>query len=164
LSEAQVQALLHSPPIDLSKVNFRSFKSAHVVTTQGAIIAPGVENLQFTGKNISNEYHFPWTKECKLSRFHRYKSSSCFIVGFVARLAKEKAVGLFLLAVRDALYIRPMIRVVIVGDGILRLEIESLVVKLGIRWAVRFVGWQPRQFLPVIYADIDVLVNTGDYV
>lgn len=161
LSETNVKALLRHVPIDISNVDFTSIGLNGEVITQGVIISPGIDMQAFENNKFGNVYTFPWKEECGNNHKSRYKSSACFVVAFVARLAKEKAVGLFLIAVRDLLRIRPMVRVMIVGDGNLRREFESLASKLGIRWAVKFIGWQPRQILPLIYADVDVLVNTG---
>jgi glycosyltransferase involved in cell wall biosynthesis len=161
LSETNVKAHLLYAPINISNVDFKSIDSNAEVITQGVIISPGIDMQAFENKLFNNTYTFPWKKECQDNQKLLYKSSACFVVAFVARLAKEKAVGLFLVAMRDLLRIRPMVRVMVIGDGSLRHEFESLASKLGIRWAVKFIGWQPRQLLPLIYADVDVLVNTG---
>jgi glycosyltransferase involved in cell wall biosynthesis len=77
------------------------------------------------------------------------------LVGIVGRLVPIKAPELFLQAavnIRDAL---PNAQFLVVGDGERRRDLESLAVSLGLRDAVRFLGW--RRDLVRVYADLDVV-------
>jgi glycosyltransferase involved in cell wall biosynthesis len=77
------------------------------------------------------------------------------LVGIVGRLVPIKAPELFLQAavkVREAL---PSAQFLVVGDGERRQDLESLVLSLGLRDAVRFLGW--RRDLVRVYADLDVV-------
>jgi glycosyltransferase involved in cell wall biosynthesis len=77
------------------------------------------------------------------------------LVGIVARLVPIKAHEDFLRAARLVLAQRPEARFLIVGDGERRAELEALVDRLGLRTAVRFLGW--RRDLERVYADLDVV-------
>jgi glycosyltransferase involved in cell wall biosynthesis len=81
-----------------------------------------------------------------LSRQDIGLSHSEFVVGFVGRLTVQKNVTLLIRAMAT----RPDITCVIVGDGELRTELESLAQSLGCR-NVRFLGAQPdaARFMPL---------------
>lgn len=61
---------------------------------------------------------------------------------FVGRLTNEKGPDLFLQAIPLVLSRFPNARFWVVGDGELRLELESMAGRLGISSAVKFWGWQ----------------------
>ncbi|HSE03288.1 MAG TPA: sugar transferase [Methylomirabilota bacterium] len=78
------------------------------------------------------------------------------LVGIVGRIFPIKNHRLFLeAAVRVAAEERAA-RFVVVGDGVLRPEMEAHARRLGIADRVTFTGW--RRDLPRIYPDLDVLV------
>ena len=47
------------------------------------------------------------------------------------------------------------------GDGTLRSHLETLARRLGVAWAVRFIGWVGEDRLPEALAGIDIVVNTS---
>ncbi len=76
----------------------------------------------------------------------------------VARLAPQKGIEVLLKALsslREAE--RSRIRLTLVGDGPLRPHLEALAER-DLPGRVEFLGWQPRDQLPSIYASADVLV------
>ncbi len=78
------------------------------------------------------------------------------LIGIVGRITPIKNHPLFLRAAAEIQKQLPNARFVIVGDGEIRAEIETLVDQLGLREAVIFTGWQKD--LAHIYSDLDVLV------
>jgi glycosyltransferase involved in cell wall biosynthesis len=82
------------------------------------------------------------------------------LVGIVGRIFPIKNHGLFLTAAARIAAAEPAARFVIVGDGILRPDLEQQARDLGIADRVLFTGW--RSDLPRIYADLDVLVVSSD--
>ena len=82
------------------------------------------------------------------------------LVGIVGRLFPIKNHRLFLDAAARVAAREPDCRFVIVGDGILRPELEQVSSDLGLAGRVIFTGW--RKDLPRIYADLDVLVVSSD--
>jgi len=82
------------------------------------------------------------------------------LVGIVGRIFPIKNHRLFLETAALVSANDPSARFVIVGDGVLRNELESYTSKLDIKDRVLFVGW--RRDLPRIYADLDVLVVSSD--
>ncbi|MEM4188093.1 MAG: glycosyltransferase family 4 protein [Candidatus Hadarchaeum sp.] len=82
------------------------------------------------------------------------------IVGIVGRIFPIKNHRLFLDAAVRVATREPNAYFVVVGDGILRSEMEGYAQKLGIAPRVFFLGW--RRDLPRIYADLDLLVVSSD--
>jgi glycosyltransferase involved in cell wall biosynthesis len=77
------------------------------------------------------------------------------LVGIVARLVPIKAHEDFFAAARLVLDREPRACFLVIGDGERRQELEAQVAHLGLRQAVRFLGW--RRDLAQVYADLDVV-------
>ncbi len=82
------------------------------------------------------------------------------LVGIVGRLFQIKNHRLFLQAAARVAVQQPEARFAVVGDGILRSEMERHTQELGIAERVVFTGW--RRDLDRIYAGLDVLVVSSD--
>jgi glycosyltransferase involved in cell wall biosynthesis len=82
------------------------------------------------------------------------------LVGIVGRIFPIKNHRLFLEAAALVARENPAARFVVVGDGILRPEVERHAQESGIADRVIFTGW--RRDLPGIYADLDVLAVTSN--
>ena len=82
------------------------------------------------------------------------------LVGIIGRIFPIKNHRLFLESAAQVAEQESNVRFVIVGDGILRREMEQYAQDLGIRQQVIFTGW--RRDLPRIYADLDLLVVSSD--
>jgi glycosyltransferase involved in cell wall biosynthesis len=81
------------------------------------------------------------------------------LVGIVARLVPIKAHEVFFQAAARVLEQQPRAEFLIIGDGERRAELEALVDGLGIKHAVRFMGW--RRDMVSVYADLDVVALTS---
>ncbi|MCD4685783.1 MAG: glycosyltransferase family 4 protein [Anaerolineae bacterium] len=82
------------------------------------------------------------------------------LVGIVGRVVPIKNHALFLQAAQRVREAMPDAHFVIVGDGELRVAVESQVTELGLQDAVTFTGFL-RDLKPV-YADMDALVISSD--
>jgi glycosyltransferase involved in cell wall biosynthesis len=82
------------------------------------------------------------------------------LVGIVGRLFPIKNHQLFLEAAELVMRSDDQARFVVVGDGILRPQLEARARAMGIGDRVVFTGW--RRDLPCIYADLDLLVISSD--
>jgi len=82
------------------------------------------------------------------------------LVGIVGRLFPIKNHRLFLEAAARVARQDARARFVIVGDGVLRPQLERYTHELGLGERVIFTGW--RRDLPRIYADLSVLAVTSD--
>ena len=80
------------------------------------------------------------------------------IVLFVGRLAKKKGVDYLIRAFPDVLARHPNARLVVVGDGPCRGELEALSSHLQLGDRVRFAGAQPPAALPRLYRASGVFV------
>jgi 1,2-diacylglycerol 3-alpha-glucosyltransferase len=78
------------------------------------------------------------------------------VVGYVGRLAAEKNLDFLLTALATALDRVPDGQVLIVGDGPIRAQLQTLVVDLGIADRVRFTGALAGQELADAYRSLDV--------
>ncbi len=81
------------------------------------------------------------------------------LIGIVARLVPIKAHEVFLAMAARVRRACPTAQFLIVGDGELRADLERRVEELGLRGAVRFLGW--RADIDTLYADIDVVALTS---
>ncbi len=81
------------------------------------------------------------------------------IVLFVGRLAKKKGVEYLIRAFPYVLAQHPDARLVLVGDGPCRGELETLSSQLGLANRVRFAGAQPPAELPRLYGGSRVFVG-----
>jgi len=82
------------------------------------------------------------------------------LVGILGRIAPIKNHRLFLESAARIVEQDSTVRFVIVGDGILKSEMEGYAQDLHISEQVIFTGW--RRDLPRIYADLDVLVVSSN--
>lgn len=82
------------------------------------------------------------------------------IVGIVGRIFPIKNHRRFLTAMAKVAAARTNARFLVVGDGVLRAEMEALARELGIGGQTVFTGW--REDLDRIYADLSVLVVSSD--
>jgi phosphatidylinositol alpha-1,6-mannosyltransferase len=78
---------------------------------------------------------------------------------FVGRLAKKKGVEYLIHAFPDVLAHHPDARLVVVGDGPCRGELETLSSQLGLADRIRFAGAQPPAELPRFYGSSRVFVG-----
>jgi glycosyltransferase involved in cell wall biosynthesis len=83
------------------------------------------------------------------------------VVGVVGRLAPQKAIHGLLRAAPRLLAAEPSTRILLVGDGPLRSQLEAEVRDLGVAGAVDFLGYQSD--LAPVYAALDVFVLPSQY-
>ncbi len=107
-----------------------------------------------TGKFTSND-----RKSRKLIKEFQIDEKRCKIVGTVGRLTEQKGYKYLLQAAKRVLAIRNDVIFLIVGDGILRKDLERLTENLGIASKVIFTG--VRSDINEIYNTIDLFVSTS---
>lgn len=84
---------------------------------------------------------------------------SDLLIGSIARLVPVKGHSYLFQAAKKVISAFPNVRFLIVGDGMLRSQLEGLVNGLGIQDNVIFCGF--RKDLPRIFADLDILALTS---
>jgi glycosyltransferase involved in cell wall biosynthesis len=82
-----------------------------------------------------------------------------FVVGFVGRIVPVKDVPTLLHAFAALVASVPQARLLLVGDGECRVQMESLTRSLGVSELVRFAGWQLD--LKRVYGAMDVVALTS---
>ncbi len=109
------------------------------------LIRNGVDLLAF--QESSRSQQTPNGADCPLS------------VGLVGRLSQEKGVDLFLQAAARVLQELPHTKFLVVGDGPLRVELESLIEHLGLAGSVSLLG--RKDDMPSFYNSLDLLVSAS---
>jgi glycosyltransferase involved in cell wall biosynthesis len=90
------------------------------------------------------------------TRIAEYRRGAGRVVGAIGRLVPQKAMHVLIDATPALLAADPALRVLIVGDGPLRAELEAQAARLGVAHAVRFAGYQ--EDVVSAYAAMDVFV------
>ena len=85
-----------------------------------------------------------------------YRRDAGRVVGAIGRLVPQKAMHVLVDATPALLQADPATRVLIVGDGPLRADLEARAARLGVAHAVRFAGYQ--EDVVSAYAAMDVFV------
>lgn len=83
------------------------------------------------------------------------------IILFVGRVAKEKSIHVLIESMPTVLKEIPKAKLVIVGDGPCRLELEEFAQKIGVRNEVIFTGMQPWNTIGRMYQLGDVFVSAS---
>jgi glycosyltransferase involved in cell wall biosynthesis len=81
------------------------------------------------------------------------------LIGSIARLVPVKGHTFLFRAARKVIDTFPRVKILLIGDGELRNELENLASRLGIGKNVVFCGF--RRDLPKIYADLDIVALTS---
>jgi len=97
-------------------------------------------SMKIPGNNIWIIY--PGLDLAIFSGYQPTNRQGAFVVGTIGRLVKEKGIEFLLQAVKIAQKFIPNLRLVIVGDGPERKNLEWLANKLEFSQQVLFVGWQ----------------------
>jgi glycosyltransferase involved in cell wall biosynthesis len=90
------------------------------------------------------------------ARVAQYRGGAARVVGAIGRLVPQKAMHVLIDATPALLGAHPDLRVLIVGDGPLRADLEAQAARLGVAHAVRFAGYQ--EDVVSAYAAMDVFV------
>ncbi len=84
-----------------------------------------------------------------------------FVIGKIARLFHLKGYKYFIEAFARVAREKPTARALIVGDGILREQLEEQAEKLGVRDKIQFAGLVPYSQIPEMLTVMDCLVHTS---
>jgi glycosyltransferase involved in cell wall biosynthesis len=78
-------------------------------------------------------------------------------IGIVSRLSHEKGIDLLLRAMPKILSVFPDIRLLIVGDGARKQDLQNLAIELQCDHAITWAGLQPKEALESYYAQMDIV-------
>ena len=87
----------------------------------------------------------------------KYNIQGTFLL-FVGRLAPEKGIDLLIEAMPEVIKKYPKTKLMIIGDGTLKNQIQKRVNELKIKENIIFMGWVNNKDLPKYYATADVFV------
>lgn len=124
------------------------------VQTPIRVIPTGIDFAPFSSENYTQE-EINRLKEI----FHIPQNQP--IILFIGRVAKEKSIDMLIQAMPTLVDKIPGVKLVIVGDGPSRLELEELAQKLGILDSVIFTGMQPWSTIGRMYQLGDVFVSAS---
>ena len=124
------------------------------VKTQIRVIPTGIDFAPFESS------HYPEEEIHHLKQVFNIPIGDPIVL-FVGRIAKEKSIDVVIQAMAALLVKVPDAKLVIVGDGPCRLELEELCVHLNIRDAVIFTGMQPWNTIGKLYQLGDVFVSAS---
>ena len=96
-----------------------------------------------------------------LSKTNRLRDR-VYDAGFVGRLIREKGALEFIKSLPLVLKDK-RVKVIVIGDGDLRNEIEHMLVKNNIQSKVKLLGWVENKQLPLYLNDIRMVVVPSDY-
>jgi glycosyltransferase involved in cell wall biosynthesis len=83
------------------------------------------------------------------------------VIGKIARLFHLKGHGYLIEAATDLVRAKPLVRFLLVGDGILRNEIEQRIRVAGLESYFQFVGLAQPEEIPGLVAAMDIVVHTS---
>lgn len=84
-----------------------------------------------------------------------------FLLGYVARLRKERGHRLLFKAMKDMVAQQPQLKLLLVGDGPYREPLERCVERYGLSSHVEFLGF--RKDIPEVLASLDLYVHPSLY-
>jgi len=120
----------------------------------------GIDLSRFTGEQVGG---CASGGSCKALDRTLQRSEDFPIVLYVGNLSPPKRVDVVLRAMSRVVKSLPDARLLLVGDGELRMELESLVSELGIGQAVEFLGARPHDEIPGWMRQADVLVHCSEH-
>jgi len=123
---------------------FKTLLESYGVTQKIKLWQSGIDINRFKkGNSIRSELKIP---------------SDAFVLVFVGRVAKEKNIS-FLIEIMPSLsHLKRDIRLLIVGDGPVRKELEDYAKILKVRDKIIFTGYIPPERIPDVYHSSDVFV------
>ena len=113
----------------------------------------------YSGMDVDPFLHANETREA--TRKSLGFSREDVVVGKIARLFHLKGHDDLVSAAAKAVQVRPELRFLLVGDGLLRRDIESKIESLGLRERFRFTGLINPSEIPRMCGAMDILVHTS---
>jgi 1,2-diacylglycerol 3-alpha-glucosyltransferase len=128
--------------------------ASYGVVRDMSVIATGIDISKFQEEKVSAD------KVTLLRRNLGIRDDNRVIIS-IGRISKEKNIDELLHAMRTYLPARPHVRLLVVGDGPAKKELEKMSFDLGIAGQVIFVGEQPWDEIPVFYRVGHVFINAS---
>lgn len=131
-----------------SRKIYNQFKAKYDIDKKINIIGTGMDIERFNPANFDKDK----INELKT----KYDLNDKFVIGSVCRLGKEKSVDRLIINFREVLNKIPNARLLLIGDGPDKEELENLVSDLDIKSSVIFAGKVPITDVQVYYQIMNV--------
>ena len=142
----------------LQKWSFRNADLVHVISQSLAKGAKklGAENIVVIPNGVDNQFFKPIDKE-QLRKRHDFSTEENIVIS-VARLNPVKGIDCLIKAVALVVEKITNLRLIVVGDGEQREELEGLIAQLHLDPNVQLLGFLPRRQIPEYLNLADVFV------
>lgn len=117
-----------------------------------------VEHLDGVGVDLAKFRPASAAEKAKLRQKHGYKTTD-FILIYVAELNKNKDQKFVISSAQTLAKAIPTLKILLVGDGAKREELEQLVKNLGLEKIIKFLGY--RKDLAELYRISDVVISAS---
>lgn len=144
-----------------AKLKKHILKNIEVLITQSLPMADKAKELGYSKKI----YHYPLSVDT--DKYHPNKHSSRIrtihhvegkILLYVATLTERKGIRYLIESLPIIILIHPKVKLLVIGDGDLRGEMEQLSEDLGVKNNVTFLGFLSPDVLPEYFASCDLFI------
>jgi glycosyltransferase involved in cell wall biosynthesis len=122
---------------------------------------------QYAGLPLERVPVYYWGVDLKKFSPHgiskRITNGGAIVIGFVKHLLPKYGAEYLLRAIPVIRKKHPMIKVLLLGEGVLRQDLEKLSVDLGIADVVHFCGWVTNEQVPQYMRQMDIFVMPSVY-
>lgn len=159
-----VVATLHGMNVSSQELGITRAVGSHLMAncqeayTQALAMGVPAERLGLVHNGVDTEAYIPNSTSNELRKEINVPRDAP-LIGFVGRLEYEKGPDLFLRAVDQVHQVQPDAHFVIVGDGLMRNQLEAMCGHLRLDNHVHFVGW--RANMNDVYPALDFLAHTS---
>lgn len=92
----------------------------------------------------------------------KYRLEGKIILVFAGVFEKRKGLATLLEAFKHTVGIRPEIHLVMIGRGIMRVEIDKYILQNNLKDSITIIEWLPNQELPGVYAQSDIFIYPSE--
>lgn len=134
----------HTDLITVPTYPFKTILESYGITREIRLWQSGIDIAKFRkGKSMRKEWGIP---------------SNAFVLVFVGRVAMEKNISFLIELMPELKSLDRDVRLLIVGDGPMRSELERYAENLGVENRVVFTGYIPPEEIPNVYHSSDLFV------
>ncbi|MEF8835064.1 MAG: glycosyltransferase [Candidatus Thermoplasmatota archaeon] len=172
-----VTEAMHYSPLNLSNDLLKRLTWVYLrylLRKSDAVIAPSKQTMKELKEKCPNMYHSAVvTPSIDRDRYNKYVDGETIrkklglddntLLLHVGRISKEKNLELIINSIPYIKKERPDVRLLIVGDGPAKSDLESLVAKKGLEDIITFTGFVPEEDLPKYYAAADAFLFASTF-
>ena len=122
-----------------------------------------IEKITMIHHGIPPEIFTQQSEEHKKEIIEKYQLAGKKIIGTVARLIEWKGYRYIIEAIPEVIKKHPNTVFLFVGQGDQKEELQQLAKKLNVLEYIVFTGWVDREYIPSLYALLDVYAHAANY-